>query len=159
MRKDSGFSFIELLTVIAILAILTAIAVPSYISWRSNSQVRRAALDIYSNLQMAKSEAVKRNTLCAVTFGPNNFMVYVDNGNLAFDAGEQIINTIPWSRYPGVNLDNTTFTNPANSIAFAPDGLPRDNANNLGSGNVNISYQGANQKTIQVFIAGAVRIN
>lgn len=159
MRKDSGFSFVEMMTVIAILGILATIAVPNYISWRANAQIRRAALDVYSSLQKAKSEAVKRNTLCAVTFGADDFTVYVDNGNLTYDGGEQIINTIPWSKYPGVVLDNTTFTNPANSIAFAPDGLPRDNTNNLGSGDINISYGGTKQKTIEVFIAGAIKIN
>ena len=160
MRKERGFSLVELITVIALLAILAAIAVPGYISWRSNSQLRRAALDVYSSLQKTKSEAVKRNILCAVTFSSSNFMAYVDNnGNLAYDAGEQIINTIPWSRYAGVSWVSTTFNNPADSIAFAPDGLPRDNANLLGSGEIIIRSQSNMQKRIEVLIAGTIKIN
>ncbi|MEJ2099451.1 MAG: GspH/FimT family pseudopilin [Desulfobacterales bacterium] len=158
MRKDSGFSIVELMTVIAIISILAGIAVPSYISWRANSQLNRAALDVYGNLQRAKSEAVKRNALCAVTFSANDYTVYMDNGNLLYDAGEEVISSNPWSEYPGVNLDNTTFTDPVNSIAFAPDGLPRKNGNALGSGDVTLSYKGNRQKTIEVLIAGTIRI-
>jgi len=158
MRKDAGFSFAELMTVIAILAILAGIAVPNYMSWRANAQLNRAVLDLYANLQKAKSEAVKRNTLCAVSFSGNAYTVYVDNGNLAYDAGEEVISSHAWSEYPGVNLDNTTFSNPVDSIAFAPDGLPRDNTNDLGSGNVIISYKGNRQKTLEILIAGTIRI-
>ena len=158
MRKDAGFSFAELMTVIAILSILAGIAVPNYMSWRANAQLNRATLDLYANLQKAKSEAVKRNTLCAVTFTGNDYTVYVDNGNLNYDAGEEVISTHAWSEYPGVDLDNTTFSNPVGSIAFAPDGLPRDNTNGLGSGDVIISYKGNRQKTIEILIAGTIRI-
>jgi prepilin-type N-terminal cleavage/methylation domain-containing protein len=158
MRKDSGYSFVEIMTVIAILSILAGIAIPSYISWRANGQLNRAALDVYSNLQKAKSEALKRNTLCAVTFTANDYTVYVDNGNLVHDAGEPVISSNRWSQYPGVNLDGTTFNNPVDSIAFAPDGLTRDDTHNLGSGEVMISYQGNRQKTIEVSIAGTIRI-
>ena len=127
-------------------------------SWRANAQLNRATLDLYANLQKAKSEAVKRNTLCAVTFSGNDYTVYVDNGNLNYDAGEEVISTHAWSEYPGVDLDNTTFSNPVGSIAFAPDGLPRDNTNGLGSGDVIISYKGNRQKTIEILIAGTIRI-
>jgi prepilin-type N-terminal cleavage/methylation domain-containing protein len=158
MCKNAGYSFVEVMTVIAILSILAGIVIPNYISWRANAQLNRATLSVYSILQKAKSEAVKRNALCAVTFGADEYTVYMDNGNLEHDAGEAVISSNHWSQYPGVNLDGTTFNNPVDSIAFAPDGLPRDNTHNLGSGDVMISYQGNRQKTIEVSIAGTIRV-
>jgi type IV fimbrial biogenesis protein FimT len=68
MRNNKGFSLIEIMTVIGILAILAAVATPGLISWRHNAQLRRAAQDVYSNLQKAKVEAARRNTAITITF-------------------------------------------------------------------------------------------
>jgi prepilin-type N-terminal cleavage/methylation domain-containing protein len=105
MRKESGFSLMELMTVIGIVAILATIAVPSLIAWRHNSQVRRAALDVYSYLQKAKAEAARRNDTITVTFSANDYVIYVDDGDWNYQAGEEIAGPIPWSNYAGVSLD------------------------------------------------------
>ena len=49
------------MTVIAIFAILSAIAIPGFIGWRNKAQLSRAARDVYSSFQRAKSESVRRN--------------------------------------------------------------------------------------------------
>ena len=46
MQKEAGFSLTELMTVIAILAILAAIAIPNFIGWRGGSQLSRASRDV-----------------------------------------------------------------------------------------------------------------
>lgn len=60
-RLDRGFTFIEMVVVITILAVILAIAVPSAISMIRSQGARTAAYDLYANLVYARSEAVKRN--------------------------------------------------------------------------------------------------
>lgn len=169
MRNQSGYSLIELLTVIGIVAILAAFAIPDLIGWRSKAQLGRAARDVYSSFQKAKLEAIRRTAFCTVTFDASTYKVFIDsNQNLALDAGEQILLSAKWSRYPGVSLDASqagcegdglSFTNPSNSIAFASDGLPRNNAGGLGSGKVCLKNQAGRQKVITVGTAGNIRID
>jgi type IV fimbrial biogenesis protein FimT len=166
MRKDSGFSLMELMTVIGILDILAAIAIPGFMTWRHNAQLRRAALDVYSNLQKAKVEAARRNTTITVTFSANDYVVYVDDGDWNYEAGEEITGPIPWSNYAGVSVDTAegggdglSFANPVNGIAFAPNGFPTDNTGALASGTVFIKNQSDNKSSIVVSPAGNVRID
>lgn len=70
MRKQAGFSLLELMTVIGIMAILSAIMVPNVIRYRNNQQVTRAARSIYTALQVGKLTAVRNNTTVHVRFGP-----------------------------------------------------------------------------------------
>jgi len=68
MRKDSGFSFFELMTVIAIIAIMSAIAIPGIIGWLPKHRVGIAARDVKSTLEFARSIAISRNTVIRVDF-------------------------------------------------------------------------------------------
>ena len=57
-----GATLIEFLIAFSILGILVATAIPSFRDWIVNSQVRTAADTINSGLQLARTEAVRRNT-------------------------------------------------------------------------------------------------
>lgn len=61
-RRQRGVSLIELMVGIAILGILAALATPSYTAWIQNTKIRTAAESIQNGLQIARAEAVKRNT-------------------------------------------------------------------------------------------------
>jgi type IV fimbrial biogenesis protein FimT len=63
--SQSGLSMIELMVGVAILGILTSIAVPSFQTWMRNSQIRNAAESISNGLQRARAEAVSRNARVA----------------------------------------------------------------------------------------------
>jgi len=60
--RASGFSLIELMVGIAIMAVLATLAVPSYKAWIQNSRIRTAAESIQNGIQLARAEAVKRNS-------------------------------------------------------------------------------------------------
>ena len=64
-----GFTAIEMMVVVVIVAILTAIAVPNMLAMIRNQRIKTAAFDVFASLTFARSEAVKRNS--AVTLTPN----------------------------------------------------------------------------------------
>lgn len=60
--RQSGFTLVELLIGVVMLAILVTFAMPNFRTWTLNSQIRNAAESIQNGLQRARGEAVARNT-------------------------------------------------------------------------------------------------
>lgn len=66
--KNLGFSLVEFMVAVAIIGIVTALAIPSYQAWVQNTRIRNAAESIQSGIQMARAEAVGRNTPVQLDF-------------------------------------------------------------------------------------------
>ena len=60
-NKQVGFTLIELMIVLAVLAIVVSIAVPNLRVMIANTQIRSVAESVRNGLQLARAEAVKRN--------------------------------------------------------------------------------------------------
>ena len=56
-----GFTLIEAIIVMSIMAILAGVSTSSFVWLNQNTQIRGAALDLVADLDFARSEAVKRN--------------------------------------------------------------------------------------------------
>jgi prepilin-type N-terminal cleavage/methylation domain-containing protein len=65
--KIHGFTLIELMVAIAVLAILTALAVPAFVDFRERAAVRGAGDQLVSFWANARLEALKRDQVIAVT--------------------------------------------------------------------------------------------
>ena len=85
---NAGVTLIELIIVVTVILILSAVAVPGYISWLPRYRLNSATDDLLSVLQQAKMRAIKENADVVVDFDPNGsgnpdgrFIVFVDNGN------------------------------------------------------------------------------
>lgn len=60
IRNKRGFTIIELLTTIALLAVISAIAVPSIGNLMRSNKLTAVSNDLYSSIAIARSEAIKR---------------------------------------------------------------------------------------------------
>jgi prepilin-type N-terminal cleavage/methylation domain-containing protein len=65
-RRVFGFTLIELMVVLAVVAVISLLAVPSFISFRQRSTLRGAAEQAQSFWNQARLEAAKRNSLVKV---------------------------------------------------------------------------------------------
>jgi type IV fimbrial biogenesis protein FimT len=83
MSDAKGFTMLELLVVVVVFGIVASLAVPNFLSWMANYNIRSAADELYSNMQFARINAVKQNKDWAVVFDTVNGMYYVcsDNGD------------------------------------------------------------------------------
>jgi len=61
MKICAGFTLIELMVVITILAIMLFIALPNFAVWMQNTQIRTAGEAVLNGMQLARADAIRRN--------------------------------------------------------------------------------------------------
>ncbi len=61
VRNQSGFTLVEVMIVCVIIAIVTMMAVPTFMQWNSRYQLRQATTELAGNLNLARMTAMTRN--------------------------------------------------------------------------------------------------
>ena len=128
MRRQSGFTLVELMITIGVVAILSAIAVPNFISWIPKYRLKAAASELFSNMQLARMTAVKENTTCTVTFsqGPDRYVISIPGKtirtvNLAsYGSGVTFKHDSGSAAIPSgtIQFNSRGFRNPPSSYAY-----------------------------------------
>lgn len=77
---EKGFTLIEMLVVMGIMAILAMIAIPMFSTMIPDYKLKQAAQDMYSNLQNAKMEAVRTNSNTSVNFAADSYSYLKKDG-------------------------------------------------------------------------------
>ncbi len=80
LYTEQGLTLVEVVTVIAVIAILSAVVVPNIIDRLPAYRLRAAGRDLFSNLQRAKHEAIRINGECGVYFDDLNHQYQVVSG-------------------------------------------------------------------------------
>ncbi len=60
--SQRGFTIIEVMITLAVIGVLLGLGAPGFIEWLQNQQIRAAAEATLNGLQVARGEAVRRNT-------------------------------------------------------------------------------------------------
>lgn len=120
MKAQSGFSLVELLTVIAIIGIVLAIATMNFKQWNDKYTVESYTKEIYSILMRARNDAANTNTQVRVTLAANLVTTHQDaDGDGVVDAGEPTT-TKP---YPSFVLNSTVLGGLPTTIIFDRRGM------------------------------------
>jgi type IV fimbrial biogenesis protein FimT len=67
LRRAAGFTTTELMVALAIVVVLAAIGTPSLLGIIASQRVKTATFDLYASLNLARSEAIKRNAVVTIT--------------------------------------------------------------------------------------------
>lgn len=126
-----GFTLIELIITIAVMAILISVAIPSFTDFMDRYRLQNAARELHADLQFARSESVKRNRRVRLVFTTGSTwsytMAWLDTAGTA-----TTLKTVSQAQFTGTQIAGTNFnsSSTARTIVFNPQrGSVEDAAN------------------------------
>lgn len=133
MGREQGFSLIELMTTLAVAAILLGIAVPSFHDLIQNWRLTTTVNDFFAAINLTRSEAMQRGMRVDLVPSEDDWskgwVVFVDgNNNQKADPGERIIFThgpVP----EGMTVEAKLSDPKGKYLAYNGSGRTRTNAN------------------------------
>ena len=136
---ERGVTLIELAVVLAVIGVLSLVAIPSISSWSTNQRIKATSRESADILRLARAEAIRTGDHQVVLFGPDPdntplvdpagqpaALMALDDGaptaaNCRIDAGEanetvSVVRGVVW----GVSFATMPVPTDANGATFAP---------------------------------------
>jgi len=145
--RQGGFSLIEMMVVIAIMAIMMAIALPAFSEWRESAAAKTAADTLVAHLKQARIKAIAESRCVSVLLNTASPSYTVDSLS------------VPLSQYSQQLTMTTTIAATTKAFIFRSDGSSGTNtcgSFNTASGSVTISSPAAPSHKITMNSVGRV---
>lgn len=161
--RPGGFTLVELLVTLAVLAILLALAVPSFNDLIDRSRLTSAADTLYADLQFARSEAIRNNQNVVVGFQSGSAWCYgMVLGSSACDcsvSNSAAANYCALKRVTAADFSHVSIPDAA-SITFAASQTGFDPVRGvaLAAGAVTLQSTLGKQATVSLALLGRVSL-
>ena len=86
-KKHGGFTLVEIMIVVAIIALLAAIAVPGFVRARKRSQATRVINDLRLISAAVDQYALENNKLSGALVGTADWTGYMKKGSILYSTG------------------------------------------------------------------------
>lgn len=151
---NRGFSLAELLTVTAIIGIVTAVAMPSFLSMQPGMRLNGASREVFGKLMWARAQAVEENITYSVIFPNNHTMTIIRdaNGNGAADTGET-------TESVDIQTDYSDCTFSVTSGDSTPNFHGRGTTDGTGGDTVITITNTAGSRTVTITLTGNIKIS
>jgi prepilin-type N-terminal cleavage/methylation domain-containing protein len=92
-KRRGGFTLVEIMIVVAIIALLAAIAVPGFLRARKRSQASRILNDLRMIDSALDQYAIETNRTTGFVVGTADWTNYLKKGSVLYNTGKSILNS------------------------------------------------------------------
>jgi len=92
-KRRGGFTLVEIMIVVAIIALLAAIAVPGFLRARKRSQASRILNDLRMIDSAVDQYAIETNRTTGATVNTVDWTNYLKKGSLLYNSGKSLLSS------------------------------------------------------------------